>query len=677
MSRTEHKEIVDGKNRWTYHVVVALMACVLTALFWAGGFPLKRATAGAAFVFLTLVLMIGPAMRLWWRPYLRKLPYGIPFRWRGELGVWFTLLAVGHTLLVWHGRDWQVLPLRHSDLVGLIAVAWAIGLALTSSGRAIRFLGIRQWKWLQTTGAYVIFYLVVVHSIYHVWLRPRFAPGTVGYLYAALLLLVVVLQLTTYTRTVLNARNIRLKASTRMLTKAMIALAFAGLGFMAWHAPDREERVLRVHDWLAEELVIDLRVQTAFNDREIFFRFDWAQPYPGGWYHDLLVFRDGQWQRFSEPGAWLAEGRHGFQEDRLSFKLDDGSVKGFANFGGWLTQHVGVRSLPGAPSREAIEAHPWLGQTLGRTDIRKYLPQSRQGPWWQGDWDKVLPPEELERLKAEGVFLDLVVWRAHRSNAMQHATDHWILDYRHTDEGTSTYRSQRWDATEGPESMFDPKIVPRGALDIDRIWQNPMHYRNDLFYQGREDWLGREEPYYLHEDWMVPFDPQVAQWEGAVIPSTVLRMPEGSVGAWRARGIWRDGRWTLEMSRKLDTGHPDDKTFRPGGLYTWAPAIHHGSGRRWHWVGYPYQLGLGVRADEAGVEPRRFLEAVSFQGSEPDWVAVPTKTIPLIYPGIIHWTWLTSENHLGYREVREDAMSIWDWHDEAPHRLAEMFLMLQ
>jgi|GEM_PF-389754 len=675
MALKGHREIVDGKNRLAYHVVVGLIACALTALFWTADLTWNQATAAAALVFLAWVMMIGPMMRLWWKPYLRKLPWGIPYRWRGELGIWFTVLAIVHTLLVWHGRDWQVLPLRHSDLVGLIALAWALGLAATSSGKAMRLLGIRQWKWFQTTGAYVIFYLVVAHAAYHAWLRPRLAPGTIAYVYAGLVLVVLVLQATTFAKTVLDAKHIRVSTSTRLLPIAVLIAGFAALGVLAWHRPDAEDRVLAVHEWLPEDRVVDLQVQTAFNDQEIFFRFQWEQPHPGGWYHDMLVFQDGQWQRLAEPDPWMVEGRSGFTEDRLSFKLDDGSVKGFANYGGWLTQHAGVQALPGAASREQVQSHPWLGQTLGRTDVRKYLPQSRDGRWWEGAWDRVLPPEELERLKAEGVFLDLVMWRAHRSNAMEHGTDHWILDYRHADEGRSTYGSQDWDATEGPEYMFDPDIVHRGALDVNKIYENPRHYPQELFYSEREDWLGREEPYFLHEDFVVPFDPEVAQWEGAAIPRRVLRLPEGSAGAWRARGIWEDGQWTLTMSRQLDTGYSDDKPLRPGGLYTWSPAVHHGSGSRWHWVALPYQLGLGLEAEEAGVEPQRFVQAVSFQGDAPDWQAVPTKTIPLIYPGIVDWTWLTSEHHLGYQEVREDALSMWDWHGGDPQRLAELFLM--
>lgn len=35
-------------------------------------------------------------------------------------------------------------------------------------------------------------------------------------------------------------------------------------------------------------------------------------------------------------------------------------------------------------------------------------------------------------------------------------------------------------------------------------------------------------------------------------------VPQGSIADVAAKGVWRDGRWYLEMSRKLDTGNADD-----------------------------------------------------------------------------------------------------------------------
>ncbi len=48
--------------------------------------------------------------------------------------------------------------------------------------------------------------------------------------------------------------------------------------------------------------------------------------------------------------------------------------------------------------------------------------------------------------------------------------------------------------------------------------------------------------------------------------------PRGSIADVRARGVWRDGRWYLEMARKLDTGHEDDVVIPAVGRIAFAVA---------------------------------------------------------------------------------------------------------
>lgn len=55
------------------------------------------------------------------------------------------------------------------------------------------------------------------------------------------------------------------------------------------------------------------------------------------------------------------------------------------------------------------------------------------------------------------------------------------------------------------------------------------------------------------------------EYKRDLMPKYVLaEHPTGSVTDVMARGVWRDGWWTLELARKLDTGHADDVEFRPG-----------------------------------------------------------------------------------------------------------------
>jgi hypothetical protein len=87
----------------------------------------------------------------------------------------------------------------------------------------------------------------------------------------------------------------------------------------------------------------------------------------------MLVYHEGEWQQFADPSPWVSDDEEhtGFYEDRLSFFLDDGTVRGFEEFAGWLTTHEGMRSLPSAASPADVESHPHYGDRLGCSVERK------------------------------------------------------------------------------------------------------------------------------------------------------------------------------------------------------------------------------------------------------------------------------------------------------------------
>jgi hypothetical protein len=333
-------------------------------------------------------------------------------------------------------------------------------------------------------------------------------------------------------------------------------------------------------------------------------------------------------------------------------------VRGFEEFGGWLTAHTGMRSLPSEASERAVREHDHFGDDgLGKTDIRKYVPQACEGEWWENDWRRIRPTDELAQLKRDGVFVDLPMWRAHRSNPKGYGTDHHVLDYRHSDQGQNTYTSQAWDPVDGPEYMWDPAVVDGGALDYRDIQRGTFPDQQTGTYA-------------LELEHAVAFDPDVAEWEGAMIPRRTLQEPYGSAADWRATGTWADGEWTVEMWRDLQTDHPlDTKQLEPGGVYTWTPAVHHGAGKRWHWVAYPYKLGLGVEPTYRGDRHTRgtaALVADEFSGDAPNWDEVRTHTIPLVFPGVLEWSELTSDDHPRADEIRRAEVTMWELYENDP-----------
>lgn len=171
------------------HSIVGVIALVLVWMFWESRpewdseMRLWRAFGDAAFTLLFLTLIMGPATRLWGR-------LAPTLEWRRYTGVWFALMALIHGLLILNGwvrwdpnmllgyefvpqlsREARMEPgFGIANLLGLVALFWAIVLAATSFDRAVQFLGGSSWKWLQN-GAHTVFYLSSIHAAYFLFIH--------------------------------------------------------------------------------------------------------------------------------------------------------------------------------------------------------------------------------------------------------------------------------------------------------------------------------------------------------------------------------------------------------------------------------------------------------------------------------------------------------------------------
>ena len=383
--------------------------------------------------------------------------------------------------------------------------------------------------------------------------------------------------------------------------------------------------------WIPEKLTTELKVQAAFNGEEILWRFEWPAD-PGFFYHDMLRFQDGKWERHGS--SVVGRQKDGIYEDRLTFLVDQGAVPGFANQGCFAACHNGMRFLNDTLDKATVKDHPYLGKTRGKSDLRKYIPASRNGEeWWQAPWDDVKAPAALKALAERGVFLDLWHWRAHRGNPIGYADDQYVLEYRNSDSGRGPYTTNFDKKTKQPKFMFDAGKTGFAALSWDKL-------------------LGREYPqdgvYYLSEGNSVPFDPNRDWKNGDVIPRRLLRTPQGSHGTITARGRWADGVWHLELRRAMDPGFPtNDHALLEGRTYNIGFAIHaNATGSRWHYISYPVRVGIGTPGK---------ITAVRFSGDRPDWAAIPTVTLPMWYPAQITWEWLTGDVHPGAAEIKADS----------------------
>lgn len=331
---------------------------------------------------------------------------------------------------------------------------------------------------------------------------------------------------------------------------------------------------------------IDLAVQAAYDAKNAYFRFQWKTQNPGpGDIYPLYRFDGKEWKVYGKP-ALDKDVREGKQpaiyEDRLNLMIDDGKVPNFAGQGCWLTCHDGMRDMKNEASTAQVQAVPLLAK---RSDVRKYLGVTRTDG---KSWDKTKTADEIAKLKADGMFADLIQWRAHRSNPVGMADDGYVLEYRLFDAGKNPFASNLSKETKQPIYMFDAKKTGVKALTKD-----------DLGKPGKPKFL-------VKGDTAVPFDPKAGWKEGDMVPRYYTSRADSTGSAAdnaNAKGEWKDGKWTVVWVRPLNLSNPDDKAFKAGGTYTVGYAVHDGNiTTRGHHVSFPITLGFGTKADIQAVK---------------------------------------------------------------------------
>jgi hypothetical protein len=322
---------------------------------------------------------------------------------------------------------------------------------------------------------------------------------------------------------------------------------------------------------------VELKVQAAYDAANAYLRFQWktANPYPGT-EHQYLRFDGKEWKVHGYPklDKVVQEGRQpGIYEDRMSVMLDDGKVPGFAQQGCWLTCHDGQRDMPRQFTKEEIAANPLMA-AIKRTDVRKYLPATRSDP---SDWKTGKTLDEINRIKAEGGFVELFQWRAHRSHPVGMVDDGYVLEWRNSDAGTNPFGGNADDKTHQPKFMWDASKVGYRSITIDQ--------------------LRKGDHFLVQEQNAVPFDPNAGWQEGDMIPDyiTTRAGAKGSAADNRAISGWKDGMWTVVMIRPLNLANGDDKPLKEGGVYNVGFAVHDDNiTTRGHHISFVKTLGLGA-----------------------------------------------------------------------------------
>jgi sulfoxide reductase heme-binding subunit YedZ len=150
---------------------------------WSEMHRWNRATGDMSLIMVAIAMSLGPLSRLSNR-----------FRWivplRRELGIYGVLLAGIHIVIILAAWvEWDLVRLfgyeihptlgryvmvQHgfglANAIGIVAVIYAIALALSSNDWSQKKLGAMVWKFFQQS-AYVYWMLIVVHTAYFLYLH--------------------------------------------------------------------------------------------------------------------------------------------------------------------------------------------------------------------------------------------------------------------------------------------------------------------------------------------------------------------------------------------------------------------------------------------------------------------------------------------------------------------------
>ena len=175
------------------------------------GYSVGRIIGAVPWFLLFLVMIIGPLTVL--RPSINQWYGGnFPLNWRSELGIWFVIWSLIHVGMVFNRFGWDivgfVVGMSPWAFAAIVAVILAIILGITSNIWAYRFMGPKAWKWHQSHGTYVMFYLLVVHIYDQTFLTNGIiTEDPLHVLYVSSIVIVVGLHIAGFVRVVAHYRK--------------------------------------------------------------------------------------------------------------------------------------------------------------------------------------------------------------------------------------------------------------------------------------------------------------------------------------------------------------------------------------------------------------------------------------------------------------------------------------
>ncbi|PKF60584.1 hypothetical protein CW745_13710 [Psychromonas sp. psych-6C06] len=265
-----------------------------------------------------------------------------------------------------------------------------------------------------------------------------------------------------------------------------------------------------------------ITVQAVANKEEVYFLFTW-QDSTQSLQHLPLEKRNNQWQ-IKQQGFYQFDEQR-YYEDKFAVMLSTHCESGADG-----TAHLGPQPIKDKPSN--FHGKGYHASLDGRTR-------------------------------------DLWHWKAVRTNDMFLADDNHFTSPKNVRTGERRYTAgYNADAKEGAGYVTNWQWYSAHTITPKRLPINADTFQQDKIVSNLKilPWF-ESTPYKLSNDNYA---------EGSVIPSVLYRSNrfEGDRADVRARGQWQAGKWTLELSRKRDTGSTYD-IFLQNNVCLWVSAFDH------------------------------------------------------------------------------------------------------
>lgn len=291
---------------------------------------------------------------------------------------------------------------------------------------------------------------------------------------------------------------------------------------------------------------VTVRVRALHDDSNAYFLFEWPDTSRSQKHLPLIKTIEG-WK--------VLEHRYGMQDENDYYEDKFGVMLArTAELAGAGSSHLGGQPIGGKPGSPN---HRGLHFTADGSIVDVWHWKSvRTGPLGQLDDNYFGPPMEPDK------------------DPKKRYTGGYTQDPK-----TAGGFIQNWEKRD--HGLVQPLHLPADAEQVVRLTTANLDPK-----------VGDDGQWWMPLAATVPYSPEIDTFPvGTVIPSAVIEKPfEGDRGDVHGVGVWRDGWWHLEVSRKLDTGSQFDVPIASG-TYLWVVAFDHAQTRHTQHI-HPAKLEL-------------------------------------------------------------------------------------